>query len=369
VLAAWYARDPQARAVDAALLMQQGEAKITNPKHRDTLIEWLRELPDAPSADNVAQVALELKRHNVGMELAAAIANQDHKRTPALFAEYGELLQATQLQSKHRSEWQDAVPIEDLFKKVGSENRIPLSPLVINDRVGGGALPGHHIIVFGRPEAGKSTFVMNAAGSFAMRQVKTLYIGNEDPIDVLKSRAVSRITNMTWQEIEANKAKAIALYRKRGGEDFLIMKQLKHGSVDDVQRMLDVVQPQVLILDQFRNLQGDGDNLTKVMEKNAIKLRGVLLDYSLIGLSVTQANDRTERHGQEPPMWLGMGDIDSSRTGLPAQGDLIIGVGVNGELDSRNQRALSFPKNKLASKSNSHEGMIVNIDKSRSRFT
>jgi KaiC/GvpD/RAD55 family RecA-like ATPase len=371
LLKEWYKRDPLARGVDLTVLAQQGESRITNPKHHDTLMGWLLELPTAPSPDNVAQVALELKRHTVGMELATAIAAGDAKKTPALYAEYGDLMQATALRADvAKSEWQAAVPIENLFDKVGHEHRIPLSPTVLNERTDGGVLPGHHILIYGRPDAGKSTLALSMSGGLALRKQNIFYAGNEDQIDILKARMVSRITGMTWQEIEGNKPKAIDLYRKRGGEEYIRMEQLKHGTVDAIRRRLDELKTvQVLVVDQIRNLEGEGDGMTKQMEQNAIRVRSLLLDYGLIGISVTQANDRTERHGQEPPIWLGMGDVDSSRTGLPAQVDLMIGVGGNSELDGRGQRALSFPKNKLSSKPNAHEGIIVNIDKARVRFT
>lgn len=369
ILREWYTRDPNATGADRDALLALGKSKITNPKHEDTLLGWLRDLPDPPSADNAAQVALELKRHNVGMELAAAIGGNDHKRASALHAQYGELMAATALQREERTEWQEAVAVEDLFKKVGHDNRIALSPLILNERTNGGALPGHHILVYGRPEAGKSTFAINMAAGFALRKKRVLYVGNEDQIDILKSRMVSRIAQMTWEECERKQAACIKRYRQLGGEDYIIMSQLKNGTIAALRRKLDEVKPDVVVSDQIRNYTGsEGDSLTNTLAKVAIQKRNILLDYALIGVSVTQANDRTEKHGQEPPIWLGLGDIDSSRTGLPAQIDLAIGIGVNGELQSRNQRALSFPKNKLSSKPNAHEGVIVSVDLSLSHF-
>ena len=64
--------------------------------------------------------------------------------------------------------------------------------------------------------------------------------------------------------------------------------------------------------------------MTQGLNRIAIQFRSLLLDYGLIGVSVTQANDRTQHSGQEPPIWLGLGDVDSSRTGLPAQADLML---------------------------------------------
>lgn len=297
------------------------------------------------------------------MELAAAIAAQDHKKALKLHATYGALMAATALGgSRKRSDWTQAVVIDDLFKKVGHENRIPLAPDRLNSRIDGGALPGHHVVVFGRPEMGKSTVSINAAVVMAVRGQRVLYVGNEDQIDVLKARAVCRATNRTWSEAEADQQGTIELYRRRGAEDRLFFVQMSGGGPEALRSQIEEFRPTVLVVDQIRNLEGSGDGLVQKLEENGIAVRKLLLEYGLIGISVTQAGASAEGSP-----WLGMDDIDSSKTGLPATADLIIGVGADSQMLSRNQRGLSFCKNKLSSASNSKEGLIVDIDTSRSK--
>lgn len=334
----------------------------------------MRELPEPPSTDNVVRVALELKRHNAEMELGAALGSGDRKAAAKLLPVVAALQEATDLavfNSQRKTEWQDAVSVDHLFEKVGKENRIPIAPKALNARVDGGALPGHHIIVFGRPEAGKSTVVINMSHGFTKQKKRGLYVGNEDQIDILKSRYVSRVTNIPWWECEANPEKCMSLFRKRGGEDYLVMSQLKHGTVEAIAKRIEQDGPfDFVVLDQIRNISAGSEadsKMTSRLESVGREMRELLLDYNLIGVSVTQANDRTERANQEPPMWLGMGDMDSSRTGLPGTGDLIVGVGVTGELKARNQRALSLPKNKLSSAPDAHEGIFVEVDLAISR--
>jgi KaiC/GvpD/RAD55 family RecA-like ATPase len=363
----WYKRDGDARSVDKTLLVTLGKKKITNPKHEQALLGFMNDLPEAPSPGNVANVVLELKRHNVGMELASAIAGNDTKKVGKLLSQFTELQQATTLKAK--AQWEDAVHWTKLDDVAGDKNRIPLAPKLLNERTDGGALPGDHIIVYGRPEVGKSTWTINMTRGFLYSGQRALYIGNEDNINKLKKRMRNRLTMWSTAQVKANPEEANKLAEQRerehGGE--LNMRHLHRGSIDDLRRAIDEFEPTVLILDQIRNLQTSGDDkMTQKLEAVAIEVRNLLSTYHLVGVSVTQANDRTERHGQEPPLWLGMSDIDSSRTGLPAQADLLIGIGANSEMLSRSQRAISLPKNKMSDEDNSHEGFIVEYDLKRS---
>ncbi len=368
----WYAADRDAQSIDKSLLAELGKKRISNGKHEDALLGFMRDLPEPPSPDNVVRVALELKRYNVEMELGAALGQGDRKKAKRLLPLLASLQDATDLSfgAQRKTEWQDAVSVENLFDKVGTENRIPIAPLALNARVDGGALPGHHIIIFGRPEAGKSTVSINMAYGFMKQKKRGIYVGNEDQIDILKARMVSRVTRIPFHEAESNRARAASLYRKRGGEDYIVMSQLKHGTIDAIAKRIEADGPfDFVVVDQIRNLTAGADDgkMTTRLEAVGREMRDLLLDYQLIGVSVTQANDRTMKSGQEPPLWLGMGDIDSSRTGLPGTGDLLVGVGVNQAMKERNQRALSLPKNKLSSAPDAHEGIIVEIDPAISR--
>jgi len=360
----WYARDPKAPSIDRALLAEQAKSRLSSSKHEDAVLGLLRDLPDSPSPDNAAQVALELKRYNVGMELAAAIGGHDSKALAKLLPKYNDLMAMTELSTK-RGQMTQATHIDELYEKVGEQNRVPLAPQALNDRINGGALPGHHVLIFGRPEAGKSTFAINMAGSLVRRGKRVMYFGNEDQIDVLKARMVNRITGLSDEDGNAKPKLRRERFLARGGEDRLSMVQVRHAAVRDLEPEIERFKPDVIFLDQIRNMESADENMTQGLNRIAIQFRSLLLDYGLIGVSVTQANDRTQHSGQEPPIWLGLGDVDSSRTGLPAQADLMLGIGTNTDLTQREQRAVSIPKNKLSSADNSHEGFIVEIDRRR----
>src|SRR5262249_4693846 len=155
---------------------------------------------------------------------------------------------------------------------------------------------------------------------------RVLYVGNEDAIDTLKARMRLSLLNWTQEQLEKLPKKALRLLTEISG-DRLTMVNVTPGSISELEDLTEKHEPTVLVVDQIRNLSGAEDGMTQKMEHNAIKFRSLLNRKKLIGISVTQAGDRSQRHGEDGPLYLGPGDVDSSRVGLPGTVDLMLGVG------------------------------------------
>jgi KaiC len=366
-LAAYYGRDKRASSADRAVLLELGQSGITNPKHRDAILGALPENCDGVSVPNVIAASLTLLRTNRAAEFASAALGGDTKKAAKLLEEVNELYGKEDFEEE--SDIIVASPIEELFDKIGADKRIPILPDALNIRVGGGVLPGHHILVFGRTEIGKSAFVINLVAGFIKQKQLVLFIGNEDEINNVKARFVCRITGKTMQEVEADKDGTIATYTARGAEQLLRLVHMQPGTIEEIDKECETFRPSVLVLDQIRNLGSAEEGMTRRIEANAIAFRSLLSKYSLVGVSVTQASDKSERNSADLPVWLSAGDVDSSRVGLPGTADLMIGIGGNQEMISRGQRALSICKNKLNSGPQSREGIIVSVDLARSLVT
>jgi KaiC/GvpD/RAD55 family RecA-like ATPase len=359
----WYAKDVQSQYVDTAALADLGSSRSSG-KQRDAVTGFLSDLGsivDSVSAPNIASVALELKRHNVGLELAAAIAGGDDKKQRLLTPLFAELQQATELSGKKKAvsyEW--APSVDELYSIVGDENRIPLAPTRLNTRIDGGALPSTHILLFARPEMGKSTFAINFAVQLAKQDKRVLYISNEDAVAKLKQRAVARGTGMTVREATVERREAaIQAYKERGLDERLGFVKMTHATVQDLRRPIEEFAPSVIILDQIRNLAG-AEETVKRLDENGQRFRELLGEYQLVGLSIAQASASAEYK-----TWLGMDDLDSSKTGLPASADLMISLGANEEMLARNHRALAIQKNKLSAEANAKEGLEIEMDLTR----
>lgn len=363
-LAGYYARDKRATSADRDVLKQLGEQGISNPKHRDAILAALPESNDGVSIPNVVTAALGLLRTNRSAEFATAALSGDTKKASQLLETLNDLYSKEGFEED--SERIYASPIEELFERVGSEKRIPILPQSLNTRIGGGLLPGHHALIFGRTESGKTTFVINLIAGFIKQKQRVLYVGNEDPIDSIKARCVCRITGKSIQEVEADKASAIATYIARGGEDLLRLVHNSPGTIAEIEKEVQDFRPNVIVLDQIRNLSSGEDGMTRRLEANAIMFRALLSKYQMIGVSVAQASDKSDRNSADSPIYLSAGDVDSSRVGLPGTADLQIGIGGNAEMISRGQRMLSISKNKLHNGPQSREPLIVEVDLARS---
>lgn len=294
------------------------------------------------------------------MELAAAIAGGDSQKQLKLTQLFLELQQATELSGKKKAvsyEW--APPIDEIDEVVGDQNRVALAPSRLNTRIDGGALPSTHILLFGRPDMGKSTFSLNFAVQIAAKRDKrVLYVSNEDSIYKLKQRARARGAGMTVRESTGERRdEAIRAYKDRGLEERLAFVKMTHATVGDLRRPIEEWEPDVLILDQIRNLAGNAETVQR-LDENGQLVRELLGEYSMIGLSIAQA-------GAGTGPWPSMEDLDSSKTGLPACADLMLGLGADNSMLARGQRNLSICKNKLSSDPNSKEGLMVELDTAR----
>lgn len=361
-LSTYYGADRAASRADAGLLRERVAQRIDNPKQAEAVLSVFDGLDLSVSVPNVVGLCLDVRRRNLILELAATGSNPDDKKAGKLFEELASIWGRTEVD---QSEVRYAADWEHLWENVGQANRIPLGIPSLDSRIGGGALPGNHILIFGRTEIGKSCLTLTLAARTVTAGNKVLYVGNEDEIDILKSRVAASILNWTPQQLEAMPKKRTRLLQE-STKDRLTMVHLNPGSISELEDLTEKHTPNILILDQIRNLGGSEDGLTRRMEANAIRLRSLLSKKRLIGISVTQAGDRSQGHDEDGPLYLTPGDVDSSRVGLPGQTDLQLGIGSNRDLMSRGLRMISFAKNKLFSGPRAREPLLLRFDTQRS---
>lgn len=351
----WYARDPDARAIDLSLLRDRGEREAG--RNAEIVGEYLETLPEAPSPDNVAWELLELKRNIKYRELAAAMeAEYDREEVMRLTQEHYDLMVASGLNEEIEYADINSVDLRD------PENLVPLFPNQLNDRTGGGAERGTHIVVFARVEAGKTLFAVNMVAGWLRTGRRVLYLGNEEPVERIAGRIRS---NLSGLNVEQQAAYPDVMWERcnRKGYQNLRMAQITPGTPEVVESYVKDFKPDCLVIDQLRNLHtssGRSGTRAQALDRVASSIRQLTNTHQLVTLSLGQAN--AGEHGK-PRIWFEADDFDESRTGVPASADLMIALGFDHKLDAHNQRAVSVCKNKL---SGDHEGFIVTIDKKRS---
>lgn len=355
----FYEADPAAKSADLDIVLSRLERETTNPKHAETFraaVKGIKEV-DASAVNVVAEV-LAAKKHALGMKLSSALMTNKESEIDSLLSEYQLLAARSSLEDDEDEGLGKRVftsfPVTRLMaEKLSADNLIKLAPTALNKRVDGGALPGHHILIYGRPESGKSLVSINMLCGFLKQGYKVLYCGNEDPAEQMIGRIVSRLSGMNKYEVAEDPEKAEELCYKNGYER-LVFAEIDPGTEGEVASLVEDYEPDIVIVDQIRNLEMKAESRVNQLEAAAVAMRKIAKKYGVLVVSVTQAGDSAEQK-----LVLGQGDVDFSNTGIPAQVDLMVGVGVTDEWDKLNQRMISLPKNKLSGK---HDYFPIAVD-------
>jgi KaiC/GvpD/RAD55 family RecA-like ATPase len=363
---AYYTNDETAKSVDGELLANSVARQYTNPKHKKLFTELVAGLTSEEanvSAPNVITDLMAMRREVAGNKLASALLGGRAAEITNLLADYQRWSLAAE--TSNADAITKLVPVmrgadlSELVAKEKEEGLIPILPKALNDHLRGGLRRGHHVIVFAQPEIGKTMFVINAVSGFLRAGLTVLYIGNEEPVEDLIMRTVGRLSGMTIAEIEADPARAEQLARERG-YDNIIFAPLSPGQPPVIEALVREYKPDVVVLDQLRNLDLGEQNYTVKLEKAATAARNIAKRYRVVVLSVTQAGDSASNKDV-----LDKGDVDYSNTGIPAQADVMIGIGASVQSLEANRRVLTLCKNK---RSGSHAIIPVTVEVAYNRI-
>lgn len=338
----YYTVDPSVQSCDRTIITERVARTLPNPKHEAAFRLFMEDVPTECSGANIARDIQELKRERVGGQLSLALANRSPPDTiGSLIAEYRSVDNGyDDNESTQESELVDALDITDLTEDKPSEQYIKLWPKQLNERLDGGALRGHHVLLFARPETGKTLFAINLVAGFLNQGLDILYVANEEPVADIRDRIRGRLLKLSKSQIRSDRS---------GSAERL--KSAQSGSIGiaegttftGIRSALERRKADVVIIDQIRNLRIKSDSRTAELEAAGIEARNIAKEYNCLVVSVTQAGDSATGK-----VYLEMNDIDSSKTGLPASADLIVGLGADPAMKANNMLGVSLCKNKMS---------------------
>ena len=355
----YYARDGNARSVDVEWIKGKIDISFDNPKKADEYKSFLSEvLAEDVSVDNIAELIIETKRKDIRNKLAVAFAN-DSENIAELIDEYNSIGLKSIDDSDEDEVYNNTSVAEIVSDVLDPSKLIKLPTKALNEAIDGGAMRQHHIIIFARPETGKTALCIAVLRALAYQGLKVIYFGNEDPIRQIILRCQCAFTGMTKEQIRANPEEA----QKRLDEsNFHLIRfiPLTPGSPAQIRKYLKMYEPDAAMLDQLRNINVKADTRVNQLEAAATFQRNVAREFNLLNFSITQAGDSAGGK-----LVLDMGDVDFSNTGIPAQADLMIGIGVDNAFDQQGLRMISLPKNKLSGK---HVHFPLRLNNQLSRY-
>ncbi len=349
----FYETDHAAQHVDIEILTKRLHDKY--PKHTAVFDVMLAGYTEPVSVPNIVAEIQQERKRKIKDELAVAFTQRGNDEwLLQKLEDYRKAVYEPTDETDPSGNVFTNLSVADVLDGRSGENRIALSPPALNAAAGGGVLRKHHILVFARPDAGKSTFAINMSSSFLHQGFKVLYFGNEDPALDITLRMMCRLTSMTEDEIKASPEEADKVLAQRCWDQF-IFREGEPGTAQELEMLMDEYTPDVLMIDQSRNLDMKEDNRVLQLEKAEQFIRNLGKRYDALTISFTQAGGSAEGK-----LILDMNDVDYSNTGMQASADLMIGIGTNAEFTASGQRSITCVKNKMAG--GSKEPFVVNID-------
>jgi archaellum biogenesis ATPase FlaH len=344
----FYEADTNASQIDTDIILSRIERKY--PKHLDTFKHIINTLPEVSDINLIEELKAH-KQHVVGMKLSSALLSSNHEEIRDLIERYTNL---DTTQDTNKTEVYINTSFSDIIQSVQSDNLLRVYPLSFNEHLDGGVPLQTHIVVYAEPEVGKSLFNINAAAGFCKDGHKVLYVGNEDPKDQMLMRFATRMSGMNKYEIIKNPQEAQSRANDNGYGN-LIFGSTETGTVGEIERLIEVYRPRVVIVDQIRhlnfpNITGEVEQITRAGKA----MRALGKKYNTVQISVTQA-----ANSASGKLILDMGDVYMSNTSLPGDADILLGIGANEQYKQQGRRMLSPCKNKI---NGNHESLAVAVD-------
>jgi KaiC/GvpD/RAD55 family RecA-like ATPase len=334
----YYGNDETAKCVDPAIIKSQIDRQY--PKHAEQLSNFLDDFDsDDVSITNLVKEVYEVKLDHLTDKIASVMAAKQFEEADHLVEQYNRL-RDDEVASANAAKVIQGVSAGELMERTKQENLIKVLPMALNRAILGGVLRSHHIVVFAPTDMGKTLFAVNMSYGFLKQGLKVLYVGNEDPGEDILTRLLTRLTGMNVDAIRRNPDKADKIARKRGYDNFILV-EADPGTESEIRKFVETYEPDVLIVDQIRNLDMRESNRVLQLERAAQMMRNIGKRYDLLPVSFTQAGDSATGK-----LFLERGDIDYSNVGIPGTADVLIGIGADGEMEMRGDRMLSLVKNK-----------------------
>jgi replicative DNA helicase len=315
------------------------------------LIEDLKEIQE-PSNEIAKDIMKVLVERETAQKIAVE-ATEIFNGKPANFNEIISIIE------KHKSNTPDE-KVESVSNNIGEvmnqlidTTKWKFSISTLREEVGGIG-DGNLMIVFARPETGKTAFwvsLVSAPDGFAEQGAKVHAFINEEPAVRTQMRAISCYTGMTREEIVENIEVA-------NGKWDLIKDNIKlfdtvDWTMDDIDAHCEKHKPDIIIIDQL-----DKVNISGTYARTDEKLRAIYTsareiakrrNCAVIAISQASADAHNKRH-------MDFDMMENSKTGKAAEADLIIGVGKRQDMggEENMDRSLCISKNKI----NGYHGVI-----------
>lgn len=335
----FYNRDPQTKSADTDAVFDRLTSKF--PRYAESFNSLRSKVLACPlSETNFYEDLREQLRAAIGVEMINAIGSgKNWERILELVHKVEESFEDEG--EEHLLVYNNA-DVGDVVQANDPSHLTQLHPLTLNECVGGGVPSPCHILVYARPDMGKTSFMLNLVKGFCKQGKRVLYYNNEDNPDSFLMRSFTVFTGQPKNVVIQHPDK---VKRSLDRHDYhnLHIAFSEQGSMSEIEKLVSDIKPDVVIIDQIRNLSVKGDSRNLELEVLARGMRTLARRHKFIGISVSQAGDSAEGKS-----YLGMSDLDYSKTGVQGAVDLMIAIGASEQDRAQGYRCVALPKNKFS---------------------
>ena len=253
--------------------------------------------------------------------------------------------------------------VEELIKQLDITSKWQFNLGVLKSGVGGIG-PGNLVIIFARPEVGKTAFwvsLVSKPNGFAEQGAKIHAFINEEPAVRTQMRAISCFTGLNREQIIEDKVRAHNEWKKI--KDNIKMIDTVDWTIQDIDSHCEKYKPDIIVIDQLDKINVSGTYARTDERLRAVytSAREIAKRRACVVIAISQAS--AEAHDRDH---ISFNMMENSKTGKAAEADLIIGIGNRTSNDPTNTtRILNVSKNKITGW---HGDPSVKIDRYISRY-
>jgi hypothetical protein len=202
--------------------------------------------------------------------------------------------------------------------------------------------------IFARPETGKTTFLASECSNFLCQSDRPIvWFNNEEVGAKVMVRIYQAYFGVNLTTLMGNSA----AYKRRFQEEVgnrMLMVDNPTTDRREVERILQKVQPALIIYDQIDKIKGFAADRDDLVYGAIYQWARELAKCFAPSIGVCQADGSAE--GQK---WLSMANVANAKTSKQAEADWILGLGKTNDQSTEGIRYLHLSKNKLPGDSDS----------------
>ena len=253
--------------------------------------------------------------------------------------------------------------VEELIEQLEVTSKWQFNLMRLKENIGGVG-PGNLVIVFARPEVGKTAFwVSLVAGpnGFAEQGAIVHAFINEEPAVRTQMRAINCFTGLNKEQVSEDIPKTHEEWKRI--KDNIKMIDTVDWTIQDIDSHCEKYKPDIIVIDQLDKINVSGTYARTDEKLRAVytSAREIAKRRACVVIAISQAS--AEAHDRDH---ISFNMMENSKTGKAAEADLIIGIGNRTSNDPTNTtRILNVSKNKITGW---HGDPSVVIDRYISRY-